>query len=105
MTQIYRLQALKNKIEKAISSYSEVFYASQWKDNIEVEILEGVIDDDPIVVSQFDNDELSAMRELMREGLWLTHSEQENAVVLTKKFMNRLGDLPINFDNITNGAD
>jgi hypothetical protein len=105
MTQIYRLQALKNKIEKAISSYSEVFYASQWKDNIEVEILEGVIDDDPIVVSQFDNDELSAMRELMQEGLWLTYSEQENAVVLTKKFMNRLGDLPINFDNITNGAD
>jgi hypothetical protein len=41
----------------------------------------------------------------MREGLWLTYSEQENAVVLTKKFMNRLGDLPINFDNITNGAD
>jgi hypothetical protein len=105
MTQIYRLQALKNKIEKAISSYSEVFYASKWKDNIEVEILEGLLDDDPIVVSQFDNDELIAMKELMREGLWLTYSHQEDAVVLTKKFMNRLSNLPINFDNITNGAD
>jgi hypothetical protein len=45
------------------------------------------------------------MKELMREGLWLTYSHQEDGIVLTKKFMNRLSNLPINFDNITNGAD
>ena len=102
MTQIYRLQALKNKIEKAITSYSETFYAAKWAKNIEVEILEGFIDNDPIVVSQFDNDELIAMKELLREGLWLTYTDE--GVVLTKKYADRVGDA-LNFDNIINGAD
>jgi len=102
MTQIYRLQALKNKIEKAITSYSETFYAANWAKNIEVEILEGVIDNDPVVVSQFDNDELIAMKELLREGLWLTHTNE--GVVLTKKYADRVGNT-LNFDNIINGAD
>lgn len=102
MTQIYRLQALKNKIEKAITSYSETFYAAKWAKNVEVEIIEGLIDDDPIVVSQFDNDELIAMRELLHEGLWLTYTDE--GVVLTKKFADRIGDAP-NFDNTVNGAD
>jgi len=102
MTQIYRLQALKNKIEKAITSYSETFYAENWAKNVEVEILKGVIDNDPIVVSQFYNDELIAMKELLQEGLWLTYTDE--GVVLTKKYANHIDDAP-NYDNIINGTD
>ena len=51
------------------------------------------------IMNSISDDEL---KELMREGLWLTHTDE--GIVLTKKFADRIGEHP-NFDDIVNGAD
>ena len=80
----YEMKYLFEITADAISQYSEDHTSANWFINIENGILRQIMDNDPYTLSYFRDYQLSAMRELIKRGLWLRWSETDHRPILSR---------------------
>lgn len=86
----------------AISRYSEDHTAARWFSGIEDMVLKNILTNN--YLEYFKNHELSAMKELIRRGLWVKWSESQGKPLLTPDPLNKI-QIWDDSEPIKNGAD
>jgi hypothetical protein len=79
----YEMKYLYEITTDAIAQYSEHHVSAYWAINIEYVVLRNIIDNNHYILSYFRDYQLSAMRELIRRGLWPKWCEKTNRPVLS----------------------
>jgi len=100
----YEMKYLYDTAVDAISRYSEDHTAAYWFINVENIILNNIVNNQSYSLEYFKDYEMSAMKELIRRGLWLKWSSELSKPVLSPDPLNKLNiwddSIPIK-----NGAD
>lgn len=97
----YEIKYLFEITTDAISQYSEDHMSAYWFIDIEHTILRNIMLNDKYTLSYFKDYQLSAMRELIKRGLWVRWCEQENRPILSTNSVMVWNDS----EPIPNGAD
>lgn len=79
----YEMKYLYDITTDAISLYSDEHTAAYWFINIENTVLRNIMQNDKYTLSYFQEYQLSAMRELIRRGLWVKWCEKLGRPVLS----------------------
>lgn len=79
----YEMKYLFEITTDAISQYSEDHSSAYWMINIEHHILRNIMQNDKYTFSYFRDYQLSAMRELIKRGLWIKWSEKDGRPILS----------------------
>ena len=80
----YEMKYLYETTVDAISRYSEDHTAAYWFINIAYTVLKNLNNKDFYTLVYFKENEISAMRELIRRGYWVKWSESEGKPMLSK---------------------
>lgn len=80
----YEMKYLFEITVDSITQYSEDHTAAYWFINIENNILQQIMDNDPYILSYFRDYQLAAMRELIKRGLWVRWSEKDGRPILSR---------------------
>jgi hypothetical protein len=79
----YEMKYLYEVTADAISQYSEDHTSAYWAINIENGVLRQLLENNSYILSYFQNYQLTAMRELIRRGLWVKWCEKTNKPILS----------------------
>lgn len=102
MVNALRYKIYKETIEAAINRYSHAHWDSYWKPGIENEVYELMATGHEYFTEYFTQKERDCMKDLVRDGLWLTNQDGE---ILLHRFS--IGGVVYDpaFDSRVNGAD
>jgi len=79
----YEMKYLYDITKHSIHLYSEELTSASWFWTIEDIVLRGILEDNKDVTQCFYDYQLSAMKELIRRGLWVKWSDIDGKVVLS----------------------
>jgi hypothetical protein len=79
----YEMKCLFDITKSSIQSYSEALTSASWFWTIEEIVLRGILDNNKNVTECFHDYQLSAMKELIRRGLWVKWCDKQGKVVLS----------------------